>query len=43
MAEGEEFDKEALRRLHAVILEGFDPVKDLIRENIKINRQIYQF
>ncbi len=39
MAEGEEFDKEALRRLHAVILEGFDPVKDLIRENIKINSE----
>lgn len=37
--EGEDFDKEALKRLHEVILKGFDPVKELIRENIKINSE----
>lgn len=33
--EGEAFTKEALKRLHDIILEGFEPIKTLLRENIK--------
>ncbi len=33
--EGEEFKKEAFRRLHDIILKGFEPIKDLIREHLK--------
>ena len=32
---GEEYEKEAFKRLHQVILDGFDSVKDLVRQNIE--------
>lgn len=32
---GDEYEKEAFKRLHEVILEGFDSVKALVRQNIE--------
>lgn len=37
--EGEAFDKEAYKRLHEIILSGFDAIKDLIRESIKASSE----
>ena len=36
----DEYTKEAFRRLHEVILKGFDAVKDLIRQNLEKKDQI---
>ena len=37
---GYEYEKEAFRRLHAVILEGFDSVKLLVRQNVEKHNQL---
>ena len=37
---GEEYELEAFKRLHKVILEGFDSVKDLVRQNVLKHDQL---
>ncbi len=37
---GDDYEKEAFRRLHAVILEGFDSVKALVRQNVEKHNQL---
>jgi DNA polymerase-3 subunit alpha (Gram-positive type) len=38
--EGEELKKEAFKRLHDTIVSGDDKVKELVRENIRVNSEI---